>query len=99
MAVATAEDSRSPAWPPAMPFVVAGVIHVVALAVGANLLNDPDTYWHIAVGDWILAHDTGAYYFSTPFVYNSLPQVAVHGFRSMAGGLCFELLRAAAALG
>lgn len=49
--------------------------------------------------DWILAHDTGAYYFSTPFVYNSLPQVAVHGFRSVAGGLRFEPLRAAAALG
>ena len=49
--------------------------------------------------DWILAHDTGAYYFSTPFVYNSLPQVAVHGFRSVAGGLRFDPLRAAAALG
>lgn len=30
-------------------------------------------------GDWVLLHDTGAYYFSTPFVYNSLPRVAVHG--------------------
>jgi diaminopimelate decarboxylase len=35
-------------------------------------------------GDWVLLHDTGAYYFSTPFVYNSLPRVAVHGFE-MAG--------------
>ncbi len=31
-------------------------------------------------GDYILAHDTGAYYFSTPFQYNSLPSAAVYGF-------------------
>ena len=43
--------------------------------------------------DWILAHDTGAYYFSTPFIYNSLPVVAVHGFEGEEGGLAFEILR------
>ena len=31
----------------------------------------------LAPDDWVLLHDTGAYYFSTPFVYNSLPRVAV----------------------
>ena len=44
-------------------------------------------------GDWVLLHDTGAYYFSTPFVYNSLPRIAVHGFRVDAGQVRFELLR------
>ena len=44
-------------------------------------------------GDWVLLHDTGAYYFSTPFVYNSLPRIAVHGFRVEAGQVRFELLR------
>lgn len=30
---------------------------LLLLVVGERLLNDPDTWWHIAVGDWILAHD------------------------------------------
>ncbi len=43
--------------------------------------------------DWVLLHDTGAYYFSTPFVYNSLPRVAVHGFDVEGGEVEFKLLR------
>ena len=43
--------------------------------------------------DWVLLHDTGAYYFSTPFVYNSLPRVAVHGFALTGDAVRFELLR------
>ncbi|GAA4830987.1 diaminopimelate decarboxylase [Kitasatospora terrestris] len=31
-------------------------------------------------GDLVVLPDTGAYYFSTPFHYNSLPQPAVHAF-------------------
>jgi diaminopimelate decarboxylase len=49
-------------------------------------------------GDWILAHDTGAYYFSTPFVYNSLPRVAVHGFETGGGAVAFTPLRRAESL-
>lgn len=44
--------------------------------------------------DWVLLHDTGAYYFSTPFVYNSLPRIAVHGFRLEGDSVAFQLLRA-----
>ena len=33
----------------------------------------------IEPGDYILLHDTGAYYFSNPFFYNSLPATAVFG--------------------
>ncbi len=49
--------------------------------------------------DWILAHDTGAYYFSTPFIYNSLPVVAVWGFEGAAGGMDFGVLRSQEAVG
>ncbi|MGD9508121.1 MAG: diaminopimelate decarboxylase [Geminicoccaceae bacterium] len=48
--------------------------------------------------DWVLLHDTGAYYFSTPFVYNSLPRVAVHGFELSDEVVRFRLLRAAESL-
>lgn len=30
-------------------------------------------------GDYVVLHDTGAYYFSNPFFYNALPAPAVHG--------------------
>ena len=33
----------------------------------------------IEPGDDIMLHDTGAYYFSNPFFYNSLPASAVYG--------------------
>ncbi|MFI6854658.1 diaminopimelate decarboxylase [Streptomyces sp. NPDC050416] len=47
-------------------------------------------------GDLIAVPDTGAYYFSTPFHYNSLPEPAVHGVRTGGDGhLRFELLRPA----
>jgi diaminopimelate decarboxylase len=49
----------------------------------------------IEPGDFILAHDTGAYYFSTPFHYNSLPRIAVYGFTIAEDGTVdFEVFRA-----
>ncbi|MEU5835692.1 diaminopimelate decarboxylase [Streptomyces diacarni] len=47
-------------------------------------------------GDVVALWDTGAYYFSTPFQYNSLPRPAVHGFRrDSAGRVSFSLVRPA----
>ncbi len=57
MAVRTvAEPSRNQAWTAALPFLVAAVVYLVLLAVGASLLNDPDIFWHVVVGNWIGAH-------------------------------------------
>jgi len=41
-----------------LPLVAAVVVYALLLAVGERLLNDPDTYWHIAAGRWIWAHGT-----------------------------------------
>ncbi|MEW2219086.1 diaminopimelate decarboxylase [Streptomyces sp. NPDC006990] len=50
----------------------------------------------LAPGDVVTLWDTGAYYFSTPFQYNSLPRPAVYGFRRGGdGGTRFSLVRAA----
>ncbi|MFE3454257.1 diaminopimelate decarboxylase [Nonomuraea sp. NPDC059194] len=38
-------------------------------------------------GDFVVLRDTGAYYFSTPWAYNSLPYPAVHGFTVADDGL------------
>ncbi|MGW3521050.1 diaminopimelate decarboxylase [Streptomyces hydrogenans] len=36
-------------------------------------------------GDFVVLRDTGAYYFSTPWAYNSLPRPAVHGYALDSG--------------
>ncbi len=42
--------------PVLIPLSVAGVLYLVLLVSGDKLLNDPDSYWHIVVGDWMVAH-------------------------------------------
>ncbi|WP_407178080.1 hypothetical protein [Bradyrhizobium sp. STM 3562] len=40
----------------ALPWLVGAGVYALVLALGPHLLNDPDTYSHIAVGRWIIAH-------------------------------------------
>lgn len=46
-------------------------------------------------GDYIIAHETGAYYFSNPFYYNSLPAPPVYFYRADKEGVEFETIRPA----
>ncbi|MGN6570319.1 MAG: hypothetical protein ACTHLO_02770 [Pseudolabrys sp.] len=50
---------------PALPWIVAAAVCALLAAVGPKLLNDPDTYSHIALGRWIIAH--GAVPTTDPF--------------------------------
>ncbi|MFF7715901.1 diaminopimelate decarboxylase [Streptomyces sp. NPDC007988] len=45
-------------------------------------------------GDVVAALDTGAYYFSSHYAYNSLARPGVHGFHADAGGVRFATVRA-----
>ncbi len=49
----------------------------------------------LAEDDVIVLYDTGAYYFSTPWAYNSLPRPAVYGFRvaGPTGAVTFATVR------
>ncbi|RDV05813.1 hypothetical protein DXH78_09910 [Undibacter mobilis] len=40
----------------AWPVAVASLMYVMLLALGGKLLNDADTYWQIALGDWMIAN-------------------------------------------
>jgi hypothetical protein len=42
----------------ALPWLVGTGIYALLLTLGPRLLNDPDSYSHIAVGRWIMAHGT-----------------------------------------
>ncbi|MFE0271915.1 diaminopimelate decarboxylase [Streptomyces sp. NPDC058992] len=45
-------------------------------------------------GDVVAALDTGAYYFSSHYAYNSLARPGVHGFHTDSGGVRFSTVRA-----
>jgi hypothetical protein len=40
----------------AMPWLVTAGVYALLMLLGARLLGDPDTYSHIAMGRWIVAH-------------------------------------------
>lgn len=52
----------------ALPWLVGAGVYVLLLTLGPKLLNDPDTYSHIAVGRWIIAH--GAVPTTDPFSFS-----------------------------
>jgi len=49
-------------------------------------------------GDFVMLHDTAAYYFSTPFVYNSLPAIPVYGISGADDALNVTVMQAGGAL-
>jgi hypothetical protein len=42
----------------ALPWLVSLGVYGLLLILGPRLLNDPDSYSHIEVGRWIIAHGT-----------------------------------------
>src|SRR5689334_4543959 len=80
-----------PAW-----LWFAGFTYAILMAFGTKLLNDPDTYWQLATGRWILDHGafphTDIYSFTkfgAPWISSSwLAQVlyaACYGIAGWAG--------------
>lgn len=39
-----------------LPLVTGLAAYAAAIAAGSRLLEDPDPYWHIVAGNWIIAH-------------------------------------------
>jgi hypothetical protein len=56
MSIDAAERLAPATFRVSLPLWVAAAIYALLLALGGMLLNDPDTYWHIAVGEWIAEH-------------------------------------------
>ena len=55
MSVTQTVDARKPLQG-LLPVWVGLAIYALLLMAGSGLLNDPDTYWQITVGQWILDH-------------------------------------------
>jgi hypothetical protein len=56
MAKSIGESSASGLARPEISILAGAVVYLVLLAAGDRLLNDPDIYWHVVVGQWIIEH-------------------------------------------
>ncbi|HMK68725.1 MAG TPA: hypothetical protein VK433_09275 [Stellaceae bacterium] len=92
-----------------LPLIALVLVYAVLLAVGGRLLNDPDTYLHVAAGRWIWAH--GAVPATDPFsatvaggrwvAHEWLSEVLLagaYGALGAAGAVALVALAAAASL-
>ncbi|MFH8259167.1 diaminopimelate decarboxylase [Streptomyces roseolus] len=79
---------------PAVPQDVAGPLCFAGDVVARERLLP-----ELSEGDVVVLHDTGAYYFSAPWAYNSLPRPGVHGFLHRDGGVELVPVRTPQTLG
>jgi|SRR5215475_8139431 len=54
----TLDHAPTIAAPVPLPLVVGCVVYALMLALGAELMRAPETYWHLRIGQWIIAHLT-----------------------------------------
>ncbi|MFC9730666.1 diaminopimelate decarboxylase [Streptomyces roseolus] len=79
---------------PAVPQDVAG-----PLCFAGDVVAHERLLPELSEGDVVVLHDTGAYYFSAPWAYNSLPRPGVHGFLHRDGGVELVPVRTPQTLG
>jgi hypothetical protein len=83
--------TRSP-WMPSWPLLM-GLIAFVWLAAlkGQLLLADPDTHWHITVGNWILQHGTVPRVDIYSFTFAGQPWIAKEWLSQVALAAAYDL--------
>jgi hypothetical protein len=98
------ERSRILASPALVPLAVGLCLYGLLLFAGNRLLNDPDSYWHLVVGRWIVEHRalphadpfsftmTGAHWIAKEW----LSQILYAGAFGIAGWSGMVILAAAA---
>ncbi|MEI6202932.1 MAG: hypothetical protein WCP68_13360, partial [Enhydrobacter sp.] len=64
-------------WSLSWPLIAGLVIFLFLMnANGLPLLADPDTHWHIAVGDWIVANRAMPHVDTFSFTFTGQPWIA-----------------------
>ena len=56
MAQPASPPHRSNCGGVSLPLTVALVVYLIVVSAGSRILDDPDTYSHVAVGQWIIEH-------------------------------------------
>ncbi|HSI01167.1 MAG TPA: hypothetical protein VLA02_11235 [Reyranella sp.] len=79
-------------WAPSLP-LVAGFAVFLALANlnGLPLLADPDSHWHITVGNWILQHGAVPYVDPYCYTFTGQPWIAKEWLSQVLMALAYNL--------
>src|SRR5882724_11722665 len=88
-----------------MPWLVAVAVYLVLLPLGGRLLDDPDSYWHLVIGRWIIANQSfphtdifSATFAGHPWIAKEwLSQLVYAGAYGLGGWNAIALLAAATA--
>src|SRR5262249_50431860 len=59
-----------------LPILVVSGVYVLLLLIGDRLLNDPDTYWHLVIGQWIVEHRAVPHTDVFSYTMNGAPWIA-----------------------
>lgn len=80
------------AWSLSWPLVL-GLLLFICLANGSGLplLADPDSHWHIAVGNWMLAHGTVPTVDPFSFTFAGQPWIAKEWLSQLLMAVAFKL--------
>ena len=88
---ALAAKPRS-AWALSWPLALGMVLFVfLANAEGLPLLGDPDSHWHIAVGNWMLAHGTVPTVDTFSFTFAGQPWIAKEWLSQLLMALAYNV--------
>lgn len=79
------------AWALSWPLVLGMVLFIcLTNADGLPLLADPDSHWHIAVGNWILAHGTVPTVDTFSFTFAGQPWIAKEWLSQLLMALAYN---------
>jgi hypothetical protein len=86
-----AADQRS-AWAPSWPLLLGLAVFVfLNNPTGLPLLSDPDTHWHITVGNWILTHGSVPTTDSYSYTFTGQPWIAKEWLSQVLLALAYDI--------
>src|SRR5690349_7272439 len=79
-------------WSPSLPLVLGLAMFVFFNnATGLPLLSDPDSHWHVALGNWILTHGTVPTVDTFSFTFAGQPWIAKEWLSQVLMAVAFNL--------
>lgn len=86
-AIAASRSAWAVSWPLLLGLTVFAFLNNPS---GLPLLSDPDTHWHIAVGNWILAHGTVPTVDPFSFTFTGQPWIAKEWLSQLLMAVAFK---------
>lgn len=87
-----ADHARRSLWSPSLPLALGLAMFVFFNnATGLPLLSDPDSHWHVALGNWILTHRTVPTVDTFSFTFAGQPWIAKEWLSQVLMAVAFNL--------